>query len=228
VRYVRREPGEDVDVQEWYERGTRDAERGDPDAFLYQHYYHYRLGYDDGRRRIGRPSGMPLLEQAWVRVGIPVVVVVVLTVAALARFVRIPDVASVIDPTATARPAQSNALPVNTPIFPTATRVIPTATTAILRLRIGGWAIVQNTEGRPLRGRIEPGLTAAAIYAYQEREVLQIVDGPVRADGYVWWQVSGASGTGWSAERSLEDVVWLAATEAPTVMSTPEPPTATP
>ncbi len=215
-------------MQEWYERGTRDAERGDPDAFLYQHYYHYRLGYDEGRRRIGRASGMPLLEQAWVRVGIPVVVVVVLTVFALVRFIRIPDVASVIDPTATARPSESNTLPVSTPIFPTATPVVPTVTPVILRLRIGGWAIVQNTAGRPLRGRTEPGLTAASIYAYQEREVLQVIDGPVRADGYVWWQVSGASGTGWSAERSLEDVVWLAAIEAPADVPTPGLPTATP
>jgi len=215
-------------MQEWYERGARDAERGEPDAFLYQHYYHYRCGYDDGRRRIGRASALPLLEQAWVRVGIPVVVVIVLTVFALVRFIRIPDVASVLDPTATAQPSESNIRPVSTPIFPTATPIIPTTTPVILRLRIGGLAIVQNTDGRPLRGRTEPGLAASAIYAFQEREVLRIVDGPVRADGYVWWQVAGESGTGWSAERSLEDVVWLVAVDGPPAPSTTETPTAAP
>ena len=33
---------------------------------------------------------------------------------------------------------------------------------------------------------------------------LEVLDGPESADGYYWWQVSGADGTGWCAADYLE------------------------
>jgi hypothetical protein len=60
-----------------------------------------------------------------------------------------------------------------------------------------------------LRGRSEPGLLAPARVAFREGEELRVLDGPIEADGYVWWQVEGPGGTGWSAEQSPDGVVWL-------------------
>jgi uncharacterized protein YraI len=36
-----------------------------------------------------------------------------------------------------------------------------------------------------------------------------IIDGPREAEGYTWWLIDSANGGGWSAEESLEGVVWL-------------------
>ena len=49
-----------MDTEEMYQRGVADAERGELHPFYYQHYYHYRRGYDRGAgyfdpRRTHRP-----------------------------------------------------------------------------------------------------------------------------------------------------------------------------
>jgi hypothetical protein len=44
---------------------------------------------------------------------------------------------------------------------------------------------------------------------FKEGERVRIREGPVEADGYIWWRIEGQSGAGWSAERSKEGVVWL-------------------
>ena len=43
----------------------------------------------------------------------------------------------------------------------------------------------------------------------QSGERVRILEGPVDADGFTWWKIEGASGTGWSAQQSKEGVVWL-------------------
>jgi hypothetical protein len=96
--------------------------------------------------------------------------------------------------------------PLRTPIFPTAT-TIPSPTPLVLR--IGGAALVANTEGAPLRSRKEPGINSPAVAGFREGERVRIVDGPVEADGYTWWRLEGESGAGWSAQQSREGVSWL-------------------
>ena len=46
-----------MDTEEMYRRGIADAEQGEPHPFYYQHYYQYRRGYDQARRRQGLPGG---------------------------------------------------------------------------------------------------------------------------------------------------------------------------
>src|SRR5689334_15870409 len=46
-----------MDTEEMYRRGIADAEQGEPHPFYYQHYYQYRRGYDQARRRRGLPGG---------------------------------------------------------------------------------------------------------------------------------------------------------------------------
>ncbi|HEX5691467.1 MAG TPA: hypothetical protein VFX76_15750, partial [Roseiflexaceae bacterium] len=52
-----------MDTEEMYQRGIADAERGELHPFYYQHYYHYRRGYDRARRQMQHPaiswSGQP-------------------------------------------------------------------------------------------------------------------------------------------------------------------------
>jgi hypothetical protein len=76
-------------------------------------------------------------------------------------------------------------------------------------LQIGVGAQVVNTEGTVLRGRKQPSLKATATAAFKSGERVQILEGPVDADGFTWWRIEGESGTGWSAQQSKEGVVWL-------------------
>jgi hypothetical protein len=195
-----------MDTEEMYQRGVADAERGDPHPFYYQHYYHYRRGYDRTRRRLGRPGigyGVRGRRALLLAAGVLVVVVAAVVIfrgrapATTARLAAEP---------VTALP--SAPVPTRTPLFPTPTPT-PSPTAASTQLRVGGQAQVANTGGNNLRGRKAPKLSAAPTAAFKEGEQVTILEGPVDADGYTWWRVEGKGGTGWSAQQSKEGVVWL-------------------
>lgn len=194
-----------MDTEEMYRQGVADAERGEPHPFYYQHYYHYRRGYDRTRRRLRRWSidGVRGSGRGWLLLALLLVVGVGFGARyfmqsrsgqeQLALAVGTP-------PTSTATPEP----PTRAPIFPTA---VPSPTPVVLRVE--GSAVVTNMEGQALRGRSEPNLKAAVTVRFKNGEQVRILEGPVDADGYSWWRIEGASGTGWSAQQSPEGIVWL-------------------
>jgi hypothetical protein len=197
-----------MDTKEMYQRGVADAERGELHPFYYQHYYHYRRGYDHARRRV---RGLALQEGGrarWIRVALMLVALIAVGAGAfLALRARSqPSIAASTPAVAVTPRMAATASSVRTPIFPTIT---PSPPPQPLVLRINGTALIANTEGRPLRGRRQPGLTSPPQVGFKEGERVRIREGPVEADGYTWWRIEGASGAGWSAERSKEGVVWL-------------------
>lgn len=62
------------------------------------------------------------------------------------------------------------------------------------------------TAGNRLNGRSDPGLSGAIQVAFENGEELEVIDGPVMADGYSWWLVRGPTGEGWSADEFLESL----------------------
>jgi hypothetical protein len=198
--------------EDMYERGVADAERGELHPFYYQHYYHYRRGYDQAQRRMRRTPLSLLNGRRWLlTIGVVLVVALAVVLGSAFRGSNAEDLASLAAPeveTVAAEPVQ----PTRTPLFPTA---VPSATPApiVRTLRVGGSAQVANTEGRALRGRAAPGLKAPVRVAFAEGEQVRILEGPVTADGYVWWRVEGQNGAGWAAQQSLEGVVWLVPVE---------------
>jgi hypothetical protein len=198
--------------EDMYERGVADAERGELHPFYYQHYYHYRRGYDQARRRMRRTPLSFLTRRVWLlTIGVVLVVALAVVLGSAFRRSNAEDLASLAaaeTETVAAEPVQ----PTRTPLFPTAT---PSATPepVVRTLRVGGLAQVANTEGRALRGRAAPGLKAPVRVAFAEGERVRILEGPVTADGYVWWRVEGQKGAGWAAQQSLEGVVWLVPVE---------------
>lgn len=195
-----------------YERGVADAERGELHPFYYQHYYHYRRGYDQARRRMRRTPLLFLSGRGWLlTIGIVLVVTLTVVLGSAFRHSSAEDLTPLAVPeveTVTAEPLQ----PTRTPLFPTA---VPSATRepVVRTLRVGGSAQVANTEGRTLRGRAVPGLKAPVRVAFAEGEQVRILEGPVVADGYTWWRVEGRNGAGWAAQQSPEGVVWLVPVE---------------
>jgi hypothetical protein len=197
-----------MDTKEMYQRGLADAEHGELHPFYYQHYYHYRRGYDHARRRLRRPSVNWSGQPRWSRLALALAALVAIGAGALfvLRARSQPTTAVGTPAIAPTARAAVTAATLRTPIFPTIT---PSPPPPQLIMRVGGAALVANTEGRPLRGHLKPSLTSPAQVGFKEGERVQIREGPVEADGYTWWRLEGQSGTGWSAERSKEGVVWL-------------------
>jgi len=197
-----------MDTEEMYQRGVADAEHGEPHPFYYQHYYHYRRGYDRARRSLGWP-GARFGGRRRRSILLLLAFILVAGVAALV-VLRGRMLATTPAPTTAQQPAEPAIalLPTRTPIFPTPT-FTPSATPTPAPLHIGGSAAIANTEGNALRGRKAPKLTASATAAFKEGELVKILEGPIDADGYTWWRVEGKSGTGWSAQQSKDGVVWL-------------------
>jgi len=194
-----------MDTEEMYRRGVADAAQGEPHPFYYQHYYQYRKGYDRARRSQGLAGGYQTLYRQR-RVWLLVAAGIVLLGGAIFFSMRMRSQAATVP---TSMPASALAvptrLPTRTPIFPTPT-LEPTKAPAVLQ--IGAAAQIVNTEGT-LRGRKQPNLKAAAIAAFKAGEHVRILEGPIEADGFTWWKIEGASGTGWSAQQSKDGVVWL-------------------
>jgi hypothetical protein len=192
-----------MDTEEMYRRGVADAAQGEPHPFYYQHYYQYRKGYDRARRARGLASYQNLYQQR--RVWLLAAVIVLASIAAFFSLRWRSQAATVPTSTPALVVAVPTRAPTRTPIFPTPT---PLPTEAPLVLRIGAGAQIVNTEGT-LRGRKEPTLKAAAVTAFKAGERVRLLEGPIEADGFTWWKIEGASGTGWSAQQSKEGVVWL-------------------
>jgi hypothetical protein len=184
-----------------YTLGVQDAEQETPNFFYYQHYYHYRLGYDRTRRRISR-SGQVLYRF------LPMLSVVALVILLVGGGVL---VFQHMQGTTEANHADRDA-PQYITATPTATATPtprPPTPTPEPSLHVGGLAEVVNVGDVPLRGRSKPGVDAPVRVRFPEGSHLTIVDGPTEQDGYTWWQVEAQQGKGWCAEREPEGTVWL-------------------
>lgn len=98
-------------------------------------------------------------------------------------------------------------LPVAIPIQPTlpvAIPVVPTLPVAVpVQLRIGGQARVQTTAGDTLNMRAGAGRSYPVIAQINAGQIVTLVQGPVAADGFIWWQIMLPTGVvGWSVEAA--------------------------
>ncbi len=102
--------------------GVADAERGELHPFYYQHYYHYRRGYDRTRRYLRRPG---INGSGWRRGQLALVVLVLIAVGSGAFMVlRARSQPSAAPATALTMPTVRVAATaiVRTPIFPRSRR----------------------------------------------------------------------------------------------------------
>ncbi|MCS7070831.1 MAG: SH3 domain-containing protein, partial [Anaerolinea sp.] len=98
-------------------------------------------------------------------------------------------------------------LPVAIPVVPTlpvAVPVQPALPVAVpVQLRIGGQARVQTTAGDTLNVRTGAGRSFPVITQVNPGTIVSIIQGPVAADGFVWWQIMLPTGVvGWSVEAA--------------------------
>jgi hypothetical protein len=186
-----------------YTLGVQDAEQETPNFFYYQHYYHYRLGYDRTRRRLSH-SGRVLYRF------LPMLSVVALVIILIGGGVLVFQHmrGSTTEANHADRSAPQYITSTPPPPTPTLTPRPPTPTPEP-SLHVGGMAEVVNVGDVPLRGRSKPGVDAPVRVRFPEGSHLTIVDGPTEQDEYTWWQVEGPQGKGWCAEREPDGTVWL-------------------
>ncbi|MGQ9928561.1 MAG: SH3 domain-containing protein [Chloroflexaceae bacterium] len=187
-----------------YDRGVRDAVNDELNPFYYQHYYYYRRGYDDTRRQLRRRQ-----RRVSATPGIVIALLVLGLGAAGALYWWVgrpsaPPVASLPTsvPTVDFTPMPTR-VPTSLPAPTLAVESLPTG------LAAGARARVTNLGGVALRARAAPGLSSPVTARLPEGREVTILEGPVEADGYVWWRVEATEGAGWVAERSPEGIVFL-------------------
>jgi len=74
---------------------------------------------------------------------------------------------------------------------------------------VGIYVQVTGTGGSGLRMRGEPGLDGSINFSAMDSEVFLVIDGPVTADGYVWWHLEAPydqNRNGWSAANFLNPI----------------------
>lgn len=194
---------------EMYQRGAQDAEYDELNPFYYQHYYYYRLGYNTARRQQRRRFDTVGFSGSRLAVGMGALVLVAL-LAGVAWWMQAagwPVGGGVASTRVTSERVPTVAAPTVAP--PTPTLLPPTAPPPPT-LRAGGLAVVVNVGTAQLRARQRPGLTQPVQARIAEGAQVTLLEGPVEADGYIWWRVEGAGGSGWCAERSAEGLPWLA------------------
>lgn len=72
---------------------------------------------------------------------------------------------------------------------------------------VGTWVRVVDTEGVGLRMRDGPGLDYTTVETLQDGDILEVIEGPQLADGFVWWRLRSGEVAGWCASD------WLVPTE---------------
>lgn len=195
-----------MDTEEIYRRGRADAERGEPDPFYYQHYYPYRRGYDQTRRRLRQP--LPWQRRNWT--GVVVLLVLLLTAGSAAALIlrnQPSDTARRPTPTPAAVRTSQSTLADLEEITPLPTDTLSTPSPVVLQ--VGGHAVVAHLQGQILNARAEPRLKARIRARLKQGDEVRIAEGPVQADGFTWWRIESPKGSGWSAEKSAEGAVWL-------------------
>ncbi len=121
------------------------------------------------------------------------------------------SVEPVVTPTAAAVVGAQTATPTTMPL-PTATitptvapAVVVTATlvpTATGTIQVGGQVRVTGTQF--LNARRGPGLSFQLVTRFDENSILTVLQGPVQANNYQWWEVRNDQGQGWCADEWLQ------------------------
>lgn len=97
------------------------------------------------------------------------------------------------------------------PLDPTVTPPsLPTGTATLLALSVGGRATVTTTEGDQLRVRSSAGVAYAVLFSLPAGSQVNVMEGPVSADGLSWWRIRADDGRmGWAVEGVMDGSSFL-------------------
>lgn len=104
-------------------------------------------------------------------------------------------------------PAPTSTPVVGLTIVPTPTLVITETIEDNFKFKLGDFIQITGTSGEGLRLRSEPGRSYSVKFIGMDSEVFEVIDGPVEADGFVWWYLEAPydkTRNGWSVDEYLQ------------------------
>lgn len=88
-------------------------------------------------------------------------------------------------------------------VSPDAVPTVPSFTGASTIITVDSVAVINTTSGDRLNMRNTPALNGSIIARVESGVRVVVTDGPVTADGFIWWEVRLPTGqTGWMVERA--------------------------
>lgn len=100
--------------------------------------------------------------------------------------------------------------PPSLPTLPPAAVVTPPPPAVANVLMLYGHAVITTTGGDPLRIRTGAGTGFAVAFQLPNGTPVTLMEGPVSADGLIWWRIQAADGRGgWCVEGVMDNGVYL-------------------
>ena len=106
-------------------------------------------------------------------------------------------------------PAPTSTPVIGLTIVPTPTLELTETVVNNYKFRIGEFVQITGTSGEGLRLRSEPGRSFSVNFIGLDAEVFEVIDGPVEADGFIWWYLEAPydkTRNGWSVDEYLQKV----------------------
>jgi hypothetical protein len=104
-------------------------------------------------------------------------------------------------------PAPTSTPIIGLTIFPTPTMEITETIENNYKFKLGEFVQITGTSGDGLRLRSEPGRSFSVNFIGMDAEVFEVIDGPVEADGFIWWYLEAPydkNRNGWSVDEYLQ------------------------
>lgn len=111
-------------------------------------------------------------------------------------------VVAVTGPTVTPTTAPPPTATITPTLAPTTVVTVTRVPTTTATIQVGGQVRVTGTQF--LNARRGPGLNFQLVTRFDENAILTVLQGPVQANNYQWWEVRNDQGQGWCADEWLQ------------------------
>lgn len=149
------------------------------------------------------------MKKNWLPLIIGFIITILVLFAVFVFLIFLPKKQSLDEKTAliTVIPAPSSTPVVGLTIVPTPTLQITETIEKNYKFELGEFVQITGTSGEGLRLRSEPGRSFSVNFIGMDAEVFEVIDGPVEADGFIWWYLEAPydkTRNGWSVDEYLQ------------------------
>ncbi|MBE0684433.1 MAG: hypothetical protein IH585_00380 [Anaerolineaceae bacterium] len=151
------------------------------------------------------------MKRNWLPLIIGFIITILVLFAVFTLLIFLPNQQNTVDNIAliTVIPASTSTPVVGLTIVPTPTVEITETIVNNYKFQLGEFVQITGTSGEGLRLRSEPGRSFSVNFIGLDAEVFEVIDGPVEADGFIWWYLEAPydkTRNGWSVDEYLQKV----------------------
>ncbi len=149
------------------------------------------------------------MKKNWLPLIIGFIITILVLFAVFVFLIFLPNKQTSDEKTAliTVIPASTSTPGVGLTIVPTPTLEITETIENNFKFKLGDFIQITGTSGEGLRLRSEPGRSYSVKFIGMDAEVFEVIDGPVEADGFIWWYLEAPydkTRNGWSVDEYLQ------------------------